>query len=57
MTAMGIEAAASLPHLSVFFHNNPWCQKEPMRYDLAGSGTRDDPGIRWFFEFVREQVR
>ncbi|QDV34379.1 Serpin (serine protease inhibitor) [Tautonia plasticadhaerens] len=48
-----VEAAAARPGLSVFFHNNPWCQQEPMRYDLAGSGTEDDPGIRWYFEAVR----
>ncbi len=52
-----VDAAASRPGLSACFHNNPWCQKEPMRYDLAGSGTRDDPGIRWYFESVREKVR
>ena len=33
-----VDAAASRPGLSVFFHNNPWCQREPMRYDLGGSG-------------------
>ncbi|QDV35695.1 DUF6807 domain-containing protein [Tautonia plasticadhaerens] len=49
-----VEAAATQPGLSVFFHNNVWCQQEPMRYDLAGSGTEDDPGIRWYFEAVRE---
>ena len=48
-----VEAAASRPGLSVFFHNNPWCQREPMRYDLGGSGSDADPGIRWYFEHVR----
>ena len=43
----------SRPGLSVFFHNNPWCQQEPMRYDLGGSGSEADPGIRWYFEHVR----
>ena len=52
-----VAAAASRPGLSVSFHNSPWCQQEPMRYDLGGSGTRDDPGIRWYFESVREKVR
>ncbi|MEX0887287.1 MAG: hypothetical protein WD009_12705 [Phycisphaeraceae bacterium] len=50
-----IEAAAARPGLSIFFHNNPWCQStdEPMRFDLGGYGTPDDPGIRWYFEAVR----
>ena len=45
--------------LSVFFHNNPWCQSttEPLRYDLGGYGTAGDPGIRWYFERVRERRR
>jgi hypothetical protein len=52
-----VDSAAAEPGLSVFFHNNPWCQHqtEPMRYDLAGQGTEDDPGIRWYFEYVRER--
>ncbi len=52
-----IEAAATRPGLGVFFHNNPWCQStdEPMRYDLAGQGTPGDPGIRWYFEAVRDR--
>jgi len=51
-------AAAADPGLYVFFHNNPWCQGPDrageMRFDLAGRGTLDDPGIRWYFELVRE---
>lgn len=46
--------AAAHQGLSVFFHNNPWCQPsdegERVRYDLAGQGTSQDPGIRWYFE-------
>lgn len=40
--------------LYFFFHNNPWCQcqDDRMRYDLAGYGSPDDPGIRWYFEYV-----
>lgn len=47
-------AAAERPGLSVFFHSNRWCQHPelPMRYDLGGQGTADDPGIRWYFEQV-----
>ena len=52
-----IDAAASRPGLSVFFHNNHWLQsqEQPLRYDLAGEGTRERPGIRWYFERVRER--
>jgi hypothetical protein len=56
-----VEAAARRPGLSVFFHNNPWCQGPdqglPRRYDLGGAGTPDDPGIRWYFERVRQAAR
>ena len=49
-----VEEAAKRPGLSVHLHNTPWCQGPelgyPTRYDLGGSGTEDDPGIRWFFE-------
>jgi len=52
-----VDAAARRPGLSVFFHANPWCQgpsmDKPVRYALAGQGTPDDPGIRWWFEYVR----
>lgn len=50
-----VERAAVQPGLSVCFHNNRWCQSPgfPLRYDLAGLGTADDPGIRWYFELVR----
>lgn len=56
-----IDAALERPGLSVFFHSNPWCQGPsmgfPTRYDLGGDGTSDDPGIRWYFEYVRDQSR
>lgn len=48
------------PGLSVFFHNNPWLQGKSMgatnRFELGGQGTADDPGIRWYFEHVRQLV-
>lgn len=49
-----VKAAANRPGLSVFFHNNPWMQAEPLRYDLGGQGTQRDPGIRWYFEAVKK---
>jgi len=50
-----INAAAAEPGLGLFFHNNPWCQSDDgnLRYDLGGSGTESDPGIRWYFEAVK----
>jgi hypothetical protein len=53
-----VDAAAANGGLSVFFHNNPWCQStdKPMRYDLAGQGSKGDPGIRWYFEYVRSKA-
>jgi len=50
-----VDAAASRRGLYVFFHNSPWLQHEtqPIRYDLGGSGVPGDPGMRWYFEYVR----
>ena len=50
-----IQRASDREGLSIFFHSGPWCQHEtePMRYDLGGQGTAEDPGIRWYFEAVR----
>ncbi|WP_114748640.1 cellulase family glycosylhydrolase [Pleomorphovibrio marinus] len=55
-----VDEAAEIPGLSVFFHSNPWCQGGKVgtvggtnRYDLAGDGSAEDPGIRWWFEYVR----
>jgi hypothetical protein len=50
-----VDAAAAIPGLSLFFHNNPWCQNAdgPARYDLGGDGTTKNPGIRWYFEHVK----
>jgi hypothetical protein len=53
-----VAAAAAEEGLSLHFHNSPWCQAVPevgpIRYDLGGRGTQEDPGIRWYFEAVRE---
>jgi hypothetical protein len=53
-----IEDAAKRPGLSVFFHSNTWCQgpsiHAPIRYDLGGKGTQDSPGIRWYFDKVKQ---
>ncbi|MBW3625136.1 MAG: hypothetical protein KY468_17200, partial [Armatimonadetes bacterium] len=53
-----VEDVARHEGLYVHFHNNPWCQGvdigEENRYDLGGRGTTDDPGIRWYFEAVKQ---
>jgi hypothetical protein len=48
-----IQSVIGQRHMGLFFHNSPWCQVEPMRYDLAGQGTEADPGIRWYFEYLK----
>jgi hypothetical protein len=49
-----VDGAAARPGLSIFFHNCAWCQTPPMRYDLAGDGREASPGIRWYFEAIRD---
>ncbi len=51
-----VDAAASRPGFYVFLHNSPWFQVEPMRYDLGGSGTPADPGVRWYFDHVKSKT-
>jgi hypothetical protein len=51
-----VDDAARHDGLYVHFHNNPWCQgEENSRYDLAGDGAAANPGIRWYFEYVRSK--
>jgi hypothetical protein len=44
--------------LSVFFFCNSWLQGpalgSPLRYDLAGMGTKHDPGICWYFKHLNK---
>ncbi len=53
-----IDAAKARPGLSVHLHANLWCQGAadgyPVRFDLGGQGTPNDPGIRWWFEYAAE---
>jgi hypothetical protein len=49
--------AKKRPGLSVHLHSNPWCQPPegyPIRYDLGGMGTPQDPGILWWFKAINE---
>ncbi|NND05547.1 MAG: hypothetical protein HKN87_04125 [Saprospiraceae bacterium] len=49
--------AKKRPGLWVHLHSNTWCQGSadgfPIRYDLGGQGTKEDPGIRWWFEAIK----
>jgi hypothetical protein len=52
------DAAGARRGLSVFFHSNPWFQapslgKFSLRFDLGGQGTANDPGVRWYFDYVK----
>lgn len=53
-----IAEARKRPGLWVHLHANTWCQGPadgfPIRYDLGGSGTKADPGIRWWFEAIKK---
>ena len=57
-----LEQARQHHGLYIHFHNNPWCQAPStsgrIRYDLGGYGDdEEDPGIRWYFEAVRQAKR
>lgn len=55
-----VDAACERPGLSVFLHSNPWFQGPSMgldaRFDIGGAGTEQDPGLRWYFEYVRRKT-
>jgi hypothetical protein len=55
-----IEFAARTPGFSLFGHFPAWYQGASRnaafdcRFDLGGSGTREVPGLRWYFEAVAQ---
>ncbi len=55
-----VDEAVSTPGLYVHFHSNPWCQGPSIgnktRFNLGGSGTEKEPGIRWWFDYVSSQI-
>ena len=51
-----VDAAATILGLSMFFFANTWSQEDPIRYDLAGNGTSDSPGIHWYFDYTAEKL-
>lgn len=52
-----VDAARAKPGLYTFFFDARWLQGKQNRYDLAGNGTEDDPGIRWYAEYVQQGKR
>lgn len=54
-----VDEASANAGLYVHFHSSPWCQGpavgKGMRFDLGGMGTMDDPGIRWWFDYVQRK--
>lgn len=53
-----IEAAKTRPGLYVHLHSNTWFQgvgqELQNRYDLGGDGTKENPGVRWYFNKIKE---
>ncbi|MBD3274611.1 MAG: hypothetical protein GF372_04835 [Candidatus Marinimicrobia bacterium] len=52
-----IDVSLDRPGLQVQFHSNPWCQGPsmgdyPVRYELGGNGTEENPGIQWWFDHL-----
>jgi len=52
-----ITEAKKRPGLYVHFHSNVWMQGSsagyPVRFELGGMGTPQDPGIRWWFNELK----
>lgn len=55
-----IDRALRTPGLYVFFHSTLWYQGLskglPQHYDLGGMGTKEDPGVRWYFEYLKNKL-
>lgn len=55
-----IDRAIRTPGLYVFFHSTLWYQGLskgfPQHYDIGGMGTKDDPGVRWYFEYLKNAL-
>lgn len=53
-----IEAALKQPGLYVHFHSNTWFQGAGQglqnHFELGGTGTSDDPGVKWYFDKINE---
>lgn len=56
-----IDEAVQRPGLHVHLHSNLWMQGPSggylIRYDLGGSGTQQNPGIRWWFAHLKKAVK
>lgn len=56
-----VDSVIGIAALGTTFHSNPWCQGPsigdfPNRFDLGGTGTKEDPGIRWYFEYIKQKT-
>ena len=55
-----VDSVSSTNGLYTFFFAQDWVQGKSTgkvnRYELGGAGTPEDPGIRWYFEYVKEST-
>lgn len=55
-----VDAVVKTDGLYTFFFASDWSQSgasgKANRYDLAGMGTKEDPGIRWYFEYLSRKL-
>lgn len=55
-----IDRALRTPGLYVFFHSTLWYQGLskglPQHYDMGGMGTAEDPGVKWYFEYLKNAL-
>lgn len=55
-----IDRAIRTPGLYIFFHATLWYQGLakglPQHYDMGGMGMPDDPGVRWYFEYLKNAI-
>ena len=56
-----IEAAKKRSGLYVHLHSNPWFQGVSQdlknHYDLGGDGTPENPGVRWYFDRIKNNTQ
>ncbi|MCU0409311.1 MAG: hypothetical protein MUD02_10225 [Bacteroidales bacterium] len=55
-----IDAALENPGLNTTFHSNVWYQGRKQsysnRFDMGGQGTASDPGVKWYFDYLKEKL-
>ncbi len=56
-----IDQKLARPGLSLFYHNSPWFQGSNLgggamnNYQVGGTGTADSPGVKYFFDYLRQK--